>query len=156
MFQNPFSFEGRIRRTEFGISLIIYAVAYGFLAAIAMSGDLGGAAFIFFIPMLWFLWAQAAKRCHDVGNSGWWQLIPFYVFWLLFEDGQPNSNQYGDNPKGIQTFGSQTFHDSQNTGTSGSGYQGGYNGGHNNNTNTYSSTDNQSKTDGYQEGDLYK
>ena len=156
MFQNPFSFEGRIRRTEFGISLIIYAIAYGFLAAIAMSGDLGGAAFIFFIPMLWFLWAQAAKRCHDVGNSGWWQLIPFYVFWLLFEDGKANSNQYGDNPKGIQPIGGQTYQGSQNSGTSGSGYQGGYNGGHNNNTNTYSSTDNQSKTDGYQEGDLYK
>ena len=27
MFNNPFSFEGRIRRTEYGLSLIIVAVA---------------------------------------------------------------------------------------------------------------------------------
>ena len=26
MFKNPFSFEGRIRRTEYGLSVIIYAV----------------------------------------------------------------------------------------------------------------------------------
>lgn len=92
MFQNPFSFEGRIRRTEFGISLIIYAVAYGILSAISASGGEGGAVLvlIFLIPMLCFLWAQGAKRCHDVGNSGWWQLIPFYVLWLLFQDGQPD------------------------------------------------------------------
>jgi uncharacterized membrane protein YhaH (DUF805 family) len=156
MFQNPFSFEGRIRRTEFGISCIIYAFAYGVLTAIAMSGDLGSVVFIFFIPVLWFLWAQAAKRCHDVGNSGWWQLIPLYAFWLLFQDGHPGSNQYGANPKGIQPNGGQTYQGSQNSGTSGSGYQGGYSGGHNNHKNTNSSTENQSNTKGYQEGDLYK
>jgi uncharacterized membrane protein YhaH (DUF805 family) len=101
MFQNPFSFEGRIRRTEFGITFIIYMVCV-IIINLAMAS--GGAAAILglgYIPLVWFLWAQAAKRCHDLGNSGWYQLIPFYVFWLLFADGQEGPNDYGDNPKGI-------------------------------------------------------
>jgi uncharacterized membrane protein YhaH (DUF805 family) len=156
MFKNPFSFEGRIRRTEYGLSFIFYAIAAGIINVIVEEsrGDaviLGLA----YIPMLWFLWAQGAKRCHDVGNSGWWQLIPFYVFWLLFQDGQPGPNQYGENPKGIQSIGGQTFQGGQNTGTSG-GYQGGYSGGHNNPTTNYLSTENPSNSGGYKDGDLYK
>ena len=87
MFKNPFSFEGRIRRSEFGISLIIYAIAYAIVFSLsAASGSDGGPAIFLIcaIPMLWFLWAQGAKRCHDVNNSGWWQLIPFYIFWMIF------------------------------------------------------------------------
>jgi hypothetical protein len=56
---------------------------------------------IAFVPMLWFIRAEGAKRCHDVGNNGWWQIIPFYIFWLLFQDGNPGENEYGENPKGI-------------------------------------------------------
>jgi uncharacterized membrane protein YhaH (DUF805 family) len=98
MFSKPFSFDGRIRRTEFGVSLIIYFIVYLFVLAIVESGDVPiiGLAFI---PMLWFLWAQGAKRCHDIGNSGWYQIIPFYVFWMLFANGQKETNQYGMNPK---------------------------------------------------------
>lgn len=163
MFQNPFSFEGRIRRTEYGLSFIIFVVARVIITMIAAamstsSYDNSGAvalALIFSLPLLWFLWAQGAKRCHDVGNSGWWQLIPFYVFWLIFQDGQPGPNQYGENPKGVQAIGGQTFQGGQNTGTSG-GYQGGYSGGHNNPTTNYSSTENPSNSGGYKDGDLYK
>jgi len=99
MFSNPFSFNGRIRRSEYAISLIIYAIAAMFVNVIAESGKAPIIGFSY-IPMLWFLWAQGAKRCHDVGNNGWWQIIPFYVFWLLFENGQPGLNDYGYNPKG--------------------------------------------------------
>ena len=103
MFQNPFSFNGRIRRTEYGISLIIYAIVYAVIFVIATSAGPGGAAvvLVLYIPVLWFLWAQGAKRCHDLGHSGWWQLIPFYGLWLLFQDGQHGQNEYGENPKGI-------------------------------------------------------
>ena len=117
MFRAPFSFEGRIRRTEFGLSIIINAVAILIVQLIVIgmvqsssnsyySSDKSESVIlfiIFFIPLLWFGWAQGAKRCHDLGNSGWWQLIPFYGFWLLFADGQYGANQYGDNPKGLQT-----------------------------------------------------
>jgi len=102
MFQSPFSFNGRIRRTEFGFSVIIYAVFYVLLLSIIGSesekmGFLG----ILFLPMVWFIWAQAAKRCHDLGKSGFWQLVPFYFLWLLFQDGQFFENEYGENPKGL-------------------------------------------------------
>jgi hypothetical protein len=96
MFKNPFSFDGRIRRTEYGISVIISSVSYGVVAAASLYGEGIG---ILQIPMLWFWWAQGAKRCHDVGNSGWWQLIPFYFFWLVFQEGEVEQNQYGENPK---------------------------------------------------------
>ena len=97
MFSAPFSFDGRIRRTEYGISFIIYVCAYLLLiAAVAKSASI---LVVAFIPLLWFLWAQGAKRCHDRGNSGWYQLIPFYVFWLLFAEGDNFDNEYGNSPK---------------------------------------------------------
>ena len=58
----------------------------------------------FFGVVIWIMLAQGAKRCHDVGNSGWFQLIPFYVFWMLFEDSKYGENKYGLNPKGIGNY----------------------------------------------------
>lgn len=99
MFQNIFSFEGRIRRLEYGISLIVYL----FLASLINAGiaDSNSDSFlgIAYIPMLWFLWAQGAKRCHDLGNNGWWQIIPFYILWMVFAEGDLFTNTYGQSPK---------------------------------------------------------
>lgn len=97
MFKNPFSFKGRIRRTEYGISLIIYLVSYFFIFIIGESGfpviGLAG------IPLCWFTWAQGAKRCHDVNRTGVFQIIPFYIFWMLFQKGDEGENDYGYDPK---------------------------------------------------------
>lgn len=106
LFQHPFSFKGRIRRLEYGISYIIYTV-YSVIASLIASLIIGvseeeGFVVIFYallIPAIWFMWAQGAKRCHDRGNSGWWQLIPFYWLWMLFAEGDKCSNEYGNNPK---------------------------------------------------------
>jgi uncharacterized membrane protein YhaH (DUF805 family) len=101
MFKNVFSFEGRIRRTEYGISLILLGILYNILAyflGIAIyKGD--GSLFILiplYFVLLWLSLAQGAKRCHDLGKSGWWQLIPLYAVWLLFESGNDSGNKYGD------------------------------------------------------------
>jgi hypothetical protein len=51
--------------------------------------------------MLWFLWAQGAKRCHDRGNNGLFQIIPFYIFWMIFANSEYGNNEYGPNPKGL-------------------------------------------------------
>jgi uncharacterized membrane protein YhaH (DUF805 family) len=107
MFKNPFSFEGRIRRLEFGLGIILTYVVY-FGAAFffgLMSSEIGAAVLILgYIPLVWFRLAQAAKRCHDLGNSGWYQLIPIYnPFVLLFSEGDRNKNEYGSNPKYPET-----------------------------------------------------
>lgn len=98
MFQNPFSFEGRIRRTEFGITFILYCIASVLLNVFVESAPF--IVFVVAIPLIWFCLAQGAKRCHDLGNSGWYQLIPFYVLWLIFANSVPGTNEYGPNPKG--------------------------------------------------------
>lgn len=99
MFSNPSSFDGRIRRTEYGISFIICVFVAGLVNVLAVSGEFAFVG-LGYIPLYWFLWAQGAKRCHDLGNSGWWQIVPFYVLWMIFQKGQPGINEYGRNPKG--------------------------------------------------------
>lgn len=107
MFKNPFSFNGRIRRLEYGLSNIIYVFTIFVIAMVLMAvGDPNGGAtnflmIILWIPVAWFRLAQGAKRCHDRGNSGIWQIIPFYGIWMLFADGDIGPNEYGENPKGL-------------------------------------------------------
>ncbi len=169
MFENAFSFDGRIRRTEYGFSVIIYAVIAVIINLIIQSSPDSAFIGLAYIPALWFLWAQGAKRCHDVGNSGWWQLIPLYGFWLLFQDGELGQNQYGDNPKGNQqntkSYNSTNTSTSQQQPTNSSGgyNQGNYSGGHNNHNNIdYSNNQsnpnyNKNNSSGeYNSGELYK
>ena len=104
MFRNSFSFEGRIRRLEYGLSFIIYYIWLFFCAFVSFSinaDNFDGIYFLLMILGFYFLIAQGAKRCHDRGNTGWYQLIPFYGLWMLFGDGDIGTNNYGANPKGI-------------------------------------------------------
>ncbi|EMR01991.1 DUF805 domain-containing protein [Cesiribacter andamanensis] len=99
MFKNPFSFNGRIRRTEYGISFLIYLPFAVVANLLVESSSTIFIALLMYVPMLWFLWAQGAKRCHDRGNSGFFQLIPFYGLWMLFAEGDQGPNEYGPDPK---------------------------------------------------------
>lgn len=98
MFKSVFSFEGRIRRTEYALSRIFCLILIGAIAAAAEGGS-EALGILMLIPV-YILIAQSAKRCHDRGNSGWWMLIPFYGFILFFGPGDYGPNEYGDNPKG--------------------------------------------------------
>ncbi|REC52086.1 DUF805 domain-containing protein [Candidatus Chryseobacterium massiliae] len=113
MFKAPFSFEGRIRRTEYGLSYLIYlvfSVPFNLYFNINNNEEPSGVVLIIFllllIPLVWFMLAQGAKRCHDRGNSGWFQIIPFYSLWMLFGNSDHGPNEYGPNPKGEGNYNS--------------------------------------------------
>lgn len=104
MFSRAFLFSGRIRRLEFGLSLIIYWVIAICINVMIEDLLLRG---LLYIPLLWFWFAQLCKRFHDRNESGWnifALIIPFYnlllLVMLLFEDGDEYENDYGVDPKG--------------------------------------------------------
>lgn len=112
MFKNIFLFEGRIRRTEFGLSIIIDYFALIFLGVIDAVVTLGIVIkFLFFTLLFWFILAQSVKRSHDLGQSGWYVLLPFYnPFFLLFSEGVLGKNEYGEDPKKrVNFFNASTF-----------------------------------------------
>ncbi|SFQ43865.1 DUF805 domain-containing protein [Flavobacterium akiainvivens] len=97
MFSNLFLSVGRIRRLEYCLSVIFYIVGITILDNVTHKGN--SILSLLIIPLIWFLLTQGAKRCHDLGNSGWCQLIPFYFLWMVFKEGHPYTNVYGINPK---------------------------------------------------------
>lgn len=106
MFKRLLSFSGRIRRTEYGLTiLILYIIGFLFAYVIGNADDYPGdgviVAYLFYYVIgTWILIAQSTKRCHDLGHSGWWQMIPFYGLWLLFDEGDGRMpNRYGESAK---------------------------------------------------------
>ena len=93
MFENPFSPKGRIHRTEYVLSIII-SVAMVILLHILLDLTQGNMPMLGlgYIPLCWFIWTQNAKRCHDLGKNGWWQLMPGYIVCLVFLAGQNNQD----------------------------------------------------------------
>jgi uncharacterized membrane protein YhaH (DUF805 family) len=108
-FDNLFSFNGRIRRRQYIIGFFA-GFAVFFLLIYFESFLNHSNAFYKIIDYLlaapitltffWYYSALKAKRCHDCGNSGWWQLIPCIGWFLLFANSQKGTNKYGPNPKG--------------------------------------------------------
>ena len=119
MLKSPLSFTGRIRRTEYGLSCVGYPLIYYF--AWGMDEGRGGDFLALFLvaPTLWFLLAQGAKRCHDIGKNGWWQLIPFYIFWMLLKNGDAGTNAYGNNPRAVPFVDNEDNLDYRNPSNSG-------------------------------------
>ena len=99
MFNNPFGFSGRITRLEYYVSLAIYLgidLIYNYILVYTSSAShIFG---IILLPCLIFFIAQGTKRCHDIGKSGWWQLVPFFILWLFVAKGDEEENEYGMNP----------------------------------------------------------
>jgi uncharacterized membrane protein YhaH (DUF805 family) len=90
LFAHPFSFKGRIRRLEFGlsvvISMLIALLSDYFILSGSVPQDVLTLGFVGYLYLLiaviaaWFGIAQVAKRCHDIGISGWWQVLPCLLF----------------------------------------------------------------------------
>ncbi len=98
-FSKLFSFKGRIRRLEYLLTFIFLIIIYVVAILFALNSentDLSGLQYL--ILYIWL--AQGAKRSHDIGQSGWLQLIPFYNIALFFLKGKQNlENEYGVNPR---------------------------------------------------------
>jgi uncharacterized membrane protein YhaH (DUF805 family) len=99
-------FDGRAARTEFWMFCLINAIIMIVLqAAASQVGILSLIATLYSLAVLVPALAVGARRLHDTGRSGWWQLLSFVpiigvivliVFWI--QAGAPGENQYGANP----------------------------------------------------------
>ena len=98
MFANLISFEGRIRRAEFAITLILcYFVRSSLLA---IFGELNLLSTISSVFLVLIFFSQSVKRLHDMDQTGWLAILPVYnPILLLFVDGTRGKNQYGEDPK---------------------------------------------------------
>jgi uncharacterized membrane protein YhaH (DUF805 family) len=106
------NFHGRARRSEFWwfmlASLLASIVASIIDAAIGsdVGAGTGVVSLLLSLALLIPTLAVGARRLHDTGKTGWWQLIALVplvgiivliVFWA--QDGHPNPNQHGPSPK---------------------------------------------------------
>ncbi|HEX5129221.1 MAG TPA: DUF805 domain-containing protein [Usitatibacter sp.] len=99
-------FSGRARRKEFWMFVLFYFI---FAVVAAVVDSMIGVPVLGMVLMLGLLvpsFAVGARRLHDIGKSGWWQLLVFLplvgaiiliIFWVM--DSNPGDNQYGPNPK---------------------------------------------------------
>ena len=105
-------FDGRAQRQEYWIYLLVSVVISIVLSFIdgmtGMMNTRGQGLFvsIYGLAVLVPSIAVAARRLHDTRRSGWWLLVAFVpligtIILLVFfvQDGDPNDNQYGPNPK---------------------------------------------------------
>lgn len=99
----PFSFKGRIGRLQLILSYVVGFVAWFAIYALSENElyylEYNSNVFLLFlactVAFFWFLYAQCAKRCHDLGKSGAWMFVPFWNVLLFFAEGEEQDNQYG-------------------------------------------------------------
>lgn len=100
MFKNIFSFEGRIRRLEYGISFILFFLINIFTSEFSDSTIFLSSLYLFILIIsYWIVLAQGAKRCHDMGDNGFYQFIPFFFIVMMLREGDKRGDKYGLSPK---------------------------------------------------------
>lgn len=103
-FNNYANFNGRARRSAFWYWVLFYflvALAAQIIDAVIGVGILG---FVVWLAFIIPNFAVGARRLHDIGRSGWWQLlvltfigvIVLIVWWA--QAGDPNPNSHGPSP----------------------------------------------------------
>lgn len=98
----PFSFSGRIGRTQFFLTLMclyifwhMFLIVDNTLLSVNAHNYCSRIAIVLIYISIYICLAQGVKRCHDIGHTGQFLVIPFHVFVLLFKQGQSSDNQYG-------------------------------------------------------------
>jgi uncharacterized membrane protein YhaH (DUF805 family) len=121
MMQLLFSFNGRIRRSNYWLGALGAGFVYGVIAAACLMlgimlthgqgpGPVG--MLLYLIVLVFAMWTGLAlqvKRWHDRDKSWVWIFISFIplvgAIWALVEcgflDGTPGPNKFGPSPKGL-------------------------------------------------------
>lgn len=102
-FRRPLSFQGRITHVEFSISLFVFILlVYYYIDSNALNEDV---LIIFLLQnflmcfFVWFYFAQAIKRIHDLNAKWWWILIlPLHIY-LIFTKSYQAPNEFGTKPE---------------------------------------------------------
>lgn len=101
-------FSGRATRQEFWMFILFYVLFYTVVSVVSGVLGLEELALLCALAVILPAYAITARRLHDIGRSGWWQLIGFVPFVglivmivFLVMDSQPGANKFGPNPKGV-------------------------------------------------------
>ncbi len=105
VFSQYTDFTGRDSREQYWMFILFYMIIYIGLTVVdsILTGGLLG--MLFSLALLIPSIAIATRRLHDIGKSGWWQiivLIPLIglivlIVWLA-TPGVKEANQYGESP----------------------------------------------------------
>jgi uncharacterized membrane protein YhaH (DUF805 family) len=110
-------FDGRAQRKEYWFFILIYlltiiplGIVDFFTGTMNEMTGLGFLSGIYMLLMLCPTLAVTARRLHDTNKSGWLQLLNllplvgfFVIIYFTVQDSQPETNQYGSNPKTEKT-----------------------------------------------------
>jgi uncharacterized membrane protein YhaH (DUF805 family) len=106
-FNKYADFNGRAARPEFWWFVVFWIVVFA-VTSIVSHYLYALAVLALLVPML----AVGARRLHDTGKSGWFQLlglIPLIgglvVIYLMAQPSQPGANQYGEPTGGVPSTG---------------------------------------------------
>ena len=99
------TFRGRATRSEywwFYLFALLLTWGANVVGAVAMQDDLGVMGSIASLALLLPSLAVGARRLHDIGRSGWWQLLSLTVVGILLliywfaKAGENAANAYGE------------------------------------------------------------
>ena len=105
-FNNYFNFSGRSRRSEYWY-WALFTILGGAVSQV-IDGITGLGIFYSLFSLLILIpgLALGARRLHDIGKSGWWQLLWFAIIvgWVILliwniRDSDQAPNSHGQNPK---------------------------------------------------------
>ena len=109
-------FNGRAQRSEYWFFIlfniiisIILSVLDGLLGSYDVQSGFGLLSGIYSLAVIVPSIAVTTRRLHDIGKSGWWQLIAIIpllgaivlIIWLAMDSKE--DNKYGENPKRSNT-----------------------------------------------------
>lgn len=101
-FRNFANFNGRATRTQYWMFILFYMLIYIGLSVIDVLLGTIVLAGIFSLVMLIPAISYATRRLHDIGRTGWWQLIALIpligaiVLLIFLVQKSQGPNQYGE------------------------------------------------------------